>query len=103
MTRWCTVRPSDLRDETRNDSRIRRSDRSVLLSPSCSSTNSTSTGSTTISFILPALFFISLFRNDTNERKLLYVAGALLIWGVLVMITALSLTICTSLPFFSSN
>ena len=89
---------SDLRDETRNSSRIRRRDRyAPSLFPPTPLTYDDATGSTTISFILPALFFLSLFRNSTDpfDRKLLYVAGALLVWGVVVMITALSLNICT--------
>ncbi|BGP25730.1 OPT super [Rhodotorula toruloides] len=53
------------------------------------------TGSTTISFILPSVFFLALFKDsDTKQdRRLRWVAMALLAWGVLVMVVSLSLNI----------
>ncbi|GAA5856089.1 hypothetical protein JCM5353_003589, partial [Sporobolomyces roseus] len=53
------------------------------------------TGSTTISFILPSLFFLSLFKNsmDPKDRKLRLLAWILLIWGFVVMILSLSMNI----------
>ncbi|TNY17338.1 putative AVT6-involved in amino acid efflux from the vacuole [Rhodotorula diobovata] len=53
------------------------------------------TGSTTISFILPAVFFLSLFKGSTDPRdqRLRYLATLLLVWGVLVMVVSLSLNI----------
>ncbi|BGP41308.1 hypothetical protein JCM10449v2_005285 [Rhodotorula kratochvilovae] len=53
------------------------------------------TGSTTISFILPAVFFLSLFKDSTDprDRRLRLGAMFLLAWGVLVMVVSLSLNI----------
>ncbi|GAA5857001.1 hypothetical protein JCM9279_007309 [Rhodotorula babjevae] len=53
------------------------------------------TGSTTISFILPAVFFLSLFKGSTDPRdqRLRLAAMALLAWGVLVMVVSLSLNV----------
>ncbi|KAJ8293778.1 putative oligopeptide transporter [Rhodotorula toruloides] len=53
------------------------------------------TGSTTISFILPSVFFLALFKdsNTKHDRRLRWVAMALLAWGVLVMVVSLSLNI----------
>ncbi|GAA5886468.1 hypothetical protein JCM16303_001420 [Sporobolomyces ruberrimus] len=53
------------------------------------------TGSTTISFILPSIFFLSLFKNsqDPKDRKLRLLAFLLLIWGFVVMILSLSMNI----------
>ena len=79
------------------------------------------TGSTTISFILPALFckspypvprpqtnrlstVLALFQHSESSRKdrvLRLVATALLAWGVVVMVVSLSLNICTSLALSS--
>lgn len=51
------------------------------------------TGSTTISFILPAVFFLRIFRDspDPKDRLLRLLAWGLLTWGVGVMIVSLSL------------
>ncbi|SCV73877.1 BQ2448_6307 [Microbotryum intermedium] len=51
------------------------------------------TGSTTISFILPAIFFLSLFNNPMTpqDRLLRLAAWCLLVWGVLVMVVCLTL------------
>jgi len=56
------------------------------------------TGSTTISFILPSLFFLSLYRNsvDRYNRMCLFAATILLLWGFFVMTTALGLQIYQS-------
>ncbi|BGP17511.1 hypothetical protein JCM10213v2_005544 [Rhodosporidiobolus nylandii] len=53
------------------------------------------TGSTTISFILPSVFFLALFKDSTSprDRRLRWVATLLLAWGVLVMVVSLSLNI----------
>ncbi|GAA6049356.1 hypothetical protein JCM3770_007305 [Rhodotorula araucariae] len=53
------------------------------------------TGSTTISFILPAVFFLRLFKDSTDPRdhRLRLGATFLLAWGVLVMVVSLSLNI----------
>ncbi|GAA5939860.1 aspartate/glutamate transporter [Sporobolomyces koalae] len=53
------------------------------------------TGSTTISFILPSIFFLSLFKHsdDPKDRKLRVLAWLLLLWGFLVMILSLSMNI----------
>ncbi|GJN90138.1 hypothetical protein Rhopal_003137-T1 [Rhodotorula paludigena] len=53
------------------------------------------TGSTTISFILPSVFFLSLFKDSPNprDRRLRYIAMLLLAWGVVVMVVSLSLNI----------
>ncbi|GAA5849174.1 hypothetical protein JCM8547_006470 [Rhodosporidiobolus lusitaniae] len=53
------------------------------------------TGSTTISFILPSVFFLRLFKDSTTpkDRRLRWVATLLLSWGVLVMVLSLSLNI----------
>lgn len=62
------------------------------------------TGSTTISFILPSLFFLSLFgRSESRRDKLLSkLAVGLLVWGITVMIVSLSLNICWSISCFCS-
>lgn len=51
------------------------------------------TGSTTISFILPAVFFLRIFRDSTDRRDRLVrvLAWGLLCWGIGVMIVSLSL------------
>ncbi|KAK4701093.1 hypothetical protein P7C70_g5145, partial [Phenoliferia sp. Uapishka_3] len=51
------------------------------------------TGSVSISFILPSVYFISLFKNSESRRdqKLRVAAGGLFIWGVLVMVISLGL------------
>ncbi|GAA5827480.1 hypothetical protein JCM11251_003830 [Rhodosporidiobolus azoricus] len=53
------------------------------------------TGSTTISFILPSVFFLALFKDSTDakDRRLRYIAMLLLTWGVVVMVVSLSLNI----------
>ncbi|GAA5864930.1 hypothetical protein JCM3774_003912, partial [Rhodotorula dairenensis] len=53
------------------------------------------TGSTTISFILPSVFFLSLFKDSESphDRRLRYLAMLLLSWGVMVMAVSLSLNI----------
>lgn len=53
------------------------------------------TGSTTISFILPSLFFISLFKNSTSprDRFLRKIAVLLLSFGVLTMCVTLFLNV----------
>lgn len=57
-----------------------------------------STGSTTISFILPSLFYLRLFpsspsSSDKRRRLMRFLAVALLIWGVLVFVVCLSLNV----------
>ncbi|GAA6036702.1 hypothetical protein JCM8097_003437 [Rhodosporidiobolus ruineniae] len=54
-----------------------------------------STGSTTISFILPSIFFLSLFKDSTSpqDRRLRWIATLLLVWGLVVMVVSLSLNI----------
>lgn len=56
------------------------------------------TGSTTISFLLPAAFFYSLFKNSDSKRDRLLCKAAigLFIWGATVMVVSLSLNICKS-------
>ncbi|KAL8287637.1 hypothetical protein RQP46_003495 [Phenoliferia psychrophenolica] len=51
------------------------------------------TGSVSISFILPSVYFISLFKNSESrrDRRLRVAAAALFVWGVAVMIISLSL------------
>ncbi|GAA5974441.1 hypothetical protein JCM11641_003214 [Rhodosporidiobolus odoratus] len=54
-----------------------------------------STGSTTISFILPSIFFLALFKDSPSpkDRRLRWIATLLLTWGILVMVVSLSLNI----------
>ncbi|KZW01220.1 putative AVT6-involved in amino acid efflux from the vacuole [Exidia glandulosa HHB12029] len=53
-----------------------------------------STGSTTISFILPGLFYYKLFKGEPDEHRWLRPASlALAIYGILVMIFCLSFNI----------
>ncbi|KAG8703407.1 hypothetical protein FRC08_002857 [Ceratobasidium sp. 394] len=53
-----------------------------------------STGSTTISFILPGLFYFKLFRNDPgHSRVLLGAALALALYGALIFVFCLSFNI----------
>lgn len=51
------------------------------------------TGSVAISFILPSVYFLSLFRNSESrkDQRLRLLAAILLVWGVFVMIVSLSL------------
>ncbi|POY75305.1 hypothetical protein BMF94_1676 [Rhodotorula taiwanensis] len=53
------------------------------------------TGSTTISFILPSIFFLSLFKDSESphDRRMRFLAMLLLTWGVCVMVVSLSLNI----------
>ncbi|KAK4047503.1 Tricalbin-2 [Microbotryomycetes sp. JL221] len=53
------------------------------------------TGSTTISFILPAIFYLALFppSADPKARILRFCAMCLLVWGVLVMVVCLTLNV----------
>ncbi|GAA5913252.1 hypothetical protein JCM6882_000043 [Rhodosporidiobolus microsporus] len=53
------------------------------------------TGSTTISFILPSVFFLALFKDSTDprDRRLRWIAMLLLAWGLVVMVVSLSLNI----------
>ncbi|GAA6009585.1 hypothetical protein JCM11491_001024 [Sporobolomyces phaffii] len=53
------------------------------------------TGSTTISFILPSIFFLSLFKDsrDPKDRRLRWLAVLLLVWGFVVMFLSLSMNI----------
>ncbi|GAA6061147.1 hypothetical protein JCM10212_001747 [Sporobolomyces blumeae] len=53
------------------------------------------TGSTTISFILPSVFFLALFKDSPSrkDQKLRWLAAALLAWGVIVMVLSLSMNI----------
>lgn len=53
------------------------------------------TGSTTISFILPSVFFLALFKDSESphDRRLRYLAMLLLSWGICVMVVSLSLNI----------
>ncbi|GAA94826.1 uncharacterized protein L969DRAFT_97211 [Mixia osmundae IAM 14324] len=53
------------------------------------------TGSTTVSFILPGLFFLALFRNDLSakDRILRIFAWILLVTGLTLMIVCLSLQV----------
>lgn len=53
------------------------------------------TGSTTISFILPSVFFLSLFKDSESphDRRLRFLALLLLSWGICVMVVSLSLNI----------
>ncbi|GAA5912593.1 uncharacterized protein JCM6883_005317 [Sporobolomyces salmoneus] len=53
------------------------------------------TGSTTISFILPSIFFLSLFKNspDKKDQKLRALAWMLLVWGFGVMFLSLTMNI----------
>lgn len=58
------------------------------------------TGSTTISFILPGLFYFSLFRKSPDAPKLLKYGSALLaIYGVCVMCFCLTSVPPSSLYF----
>ncbi|KAG8683458.1 hypothetical protein FRC09_016068, partial [Ceratobasidium sp. 395] len=53
-----------------------------------------STGSTTISFILPGLFYFKLFRNDPgHSRVLLGAALALALYGALIFVFCLTFNI----------
>jgi len=54
-----------------------------------------STGSTTISFILPSIFFIAIFRKEASgrDRTLVGMAIALLVYGILVFVVCLSLNV----------
>ncbi|KAH7101483.1 transmembrane amino acid transporter protein-domain-containing protein [Auriculariales sp. MPI-PUGE-AT-0066] len=53
-----------------------------------------STGSTTISFILPGLFYFKLFKDEPDEYRWVRPASlALMIYGILVMIFCLSFNI----------
>lgn len=45
-----------------------------------------STGSTTISFILPGLFFTKLFKDDTKERLLVGLARCLTLYGCCIFV-----------------
>jgi amino acid permease len=45
-----------------------------------------STGSTTISFILPGLFFARLFRDEPKDRLLVTLAKGLTVYGACVFI-----------------
>ncbi|GAA6019624.1 hypothetical protein JCM10207_006946 [Rhodosporidiobolus poonsookiae] len=53
------------------------------------------TGSTTISFILPSVFFLALFKDssDPRDRRLRWIATLLLAWGVCVMVVSLTINI----------
>lgn len=54
------------------------------------------TGSTMISFILPAVFFLSIFQGrpeDKRDRLVRLGAWGLLVWGVAVMVVSLSLNV----------
>lgn len=58
-----------------------------------------STGSTTISFILPALFYIRLWREDdsaTSKRNKL-IARVLLAYGLIVAVVCLSLNVAEAI------
>lgn len=52
-----------------------------------------STGSTTISFILPGLFFARLFRDDPKERVLVTLAKGLTIYGCCVFVFCLGFNV----------
>jgi hypothetical protein len=54
-----------------------------------------STGSTTISFILPSIFFIAIFRKEASgrDRTLIGLAVALLVYGIMVFVVCLSLNV----------
>jgi len=52
-----------------------------------------STGSTTISFILPGLFFWKLFRDDPKEVFFVWLAKLLIIYGCCIMVFCLSFNI----------
>ncbi|KAJ1306937.1 hypothetical protein OPQ81_007918 [Rhizoctonia solani] len=53
-----------------------------------------STGSTTISFILPGLFYFKMFRNDPgHSRALLGAALALALYGILIFVFCLTFNI----------
>jgi len=54
-----------------------------------------STGSTTISFILPSIFFIAIFRKEASgkDRTLVGLAVALLVYGTMVFVVCLTLNI----------
>ncbi|GAA5924745.1 hypothetical protein JCM1841_004135 [Sporobolomyces salmonicolor] len=53
------------------------------------------TGSTTISFILPSIFFLALFKDSPSpkDRRLRWAAVALLSWGLIVMVLSLGMNI----------
>ncbi|KZT34352.1 hypothetical protein SISSUDRAFT_1072148 [Sistotremastrum suecicum HHB10207 ss-3] len=62
-----------------------------------------STGSTTISFILPGLFYWKLFQDDPEKKVMRRIAFAVMIYGILILVFCLSYNIYATIAEFRAG